>query len=760
MEQLKHSKHFHKSIKTTTITYLIVTVLPIIILSFVMQLWQADLRVPFAYDGDVISMSTWIKGVIDNGWYLHNDYVGAPFGLDLQDYPLVDSFNFLLIKIISILFPDYAIVLNLFYILTYVLITATAFFVFREFKISVFISIVFALLYAFQPYHFGRSILHLFLSSYYMIPLITLVILWIWYDESIFFVKSEKTGTFKFNLARRIPLLTITWCLITGSTGVYYAFFSCFFALVAGLSAFFQKKNQRSLISSLIVITLICSSVFFNIVPSLVYNYNHGSNPSFGQRSPIEADEYGLKAVHLLLPSNNHRIPQIRSFKQKYISAFPLNSENTLASLGIVGSFGFLFLLIIPVLNIKYNQFQKKIDLNNLAALNLSGLLFASIGGLGTFFNILISPQIRAYNRISIFIAFFSLLCVALIFENWRRQCIHKKKHQKKSKAYLSLILIATLVLGILDQTPTGFTYDAISTDYWQDKSFVKAIEKNLPANSMIFQLPYVPFPENPGVYQMNDYELFKGYLHSKKLRWSYGAMRGRHGDWHEWVSSQTLDEMLTAISAVGFKGIYIDGKGYPDGAEQLKNQLKKRLNVEPINSENQKIFFDLKKLNALYKSKYSAQEIENHKQILLNTLKVEWLDGFSGMEGDSSLNWHWASNKAKLLIDNPSNRPKDVTFNMSFATGWAEKSHIKIESDLFSDNLDVNMEAFPFTKKISVPPGKHIIKFTSDAKQVNAPGDPRKLFFRINNFKIIDQDEVLIKKVSKDLSLSMREQK
>src|SRR5437763_12389820 len=61
----------------------------LLVLTLVLQLWTADLRVPFLYGGDGLLFQALVKGVIEQGWYLHNARLGAPFGLDLHDFPLV-----------------------------------------------------------------------------------------------------------------------------------------------------------------------------------------------------------------------------------------------------------------------------------------------------------------------------------------------------------------------------------------------------------------------------------------------------------------------------------------------------------------------------------------------------------------------------------------------------------------------------------------------------------------------------------------------
>src|SRR5262245_37021544 len=55
--------------------------------AWVLKLWHADLSVPMYYQGDCLLVHTWIKGLVDNPWYLHNPRIGMPSGLDMHDFP-------------------------------------------------------------------------------------------------------------------------------------------------------------------------------------------------------------------------------------------------------------------------------------------------------------------------------------------------------------------------------------------------------------------------------------------------------------------------------------------------------------------------------------------------------------------------------------------------------------------------------------------------------------------------------------------------
>jgi len=151
-----------------------------IILAITLKLWHADLQVPFSYQGDALFTQLWIKGIIDNGWYLHQDRVGIPGGSDLHDFPMADNLHFGVLKLLSLFSSDTAVVYNCFCLLSFPLVLISSLAVLRQLGLASGIATVLALLYTFLPYHFLRGISgHVFLMSYFMIPPAVLVALWI-----------------------------------------------------------------------------------------------------------------------------------------------------------------------------------------------------------------------------------------------------------------------------------------------------------------------------------------------------------------------------------------------------------------------------------------------------------------------------------------------------------------------------------------------------------------------------------------------------
>ena len=235
--------------------------------------------------------------------------------------------------------------------------------------------------------------------------------------------------------------------------------------------------------------------------------------------------------------------------------------------------------------------------------------------------------------------------------------------------------------------------------------------------------------------------------------------MAGRNDNWHAWVSQQPLDELLTIIAAVGFKGIHMDRKNYLDTGKQIEAELKQKLGVEPIASLNGDfVFFNMEKFNATYRKKYSQQEIQAHREAALKPriVKLDWEDGFYPFESDTSGDWHWASNTAIWKFTNSKNTSKEITINMLLKTGDAGQSKLILQGNLFNESLTISNEPIQFTKTFSVPPGEHTIKFESDAKQFLS-GDTRSLFFAVVNFRLHENNGVDWQELSKSLADSMK---
>lgn len=553
------------------VTYFIAIILSIIIMIFTMELWKADFKIPFTYEGDGLSIAALFKGFIDNDSMIVNKFIGFPSYYSVLDTPTSDWLHILIARLITLLTNEYGLALNMFYLLTFPLTTITSLTVLLKFKFSSFSSILGSLLYTFIPYHFMRGENHLFLSAYYLVPLAIMLIIMIVMDEDIFFYPEENSYKFKFWNLKTLVIAIIS--LLIASSGVYYAYFSCFFLILAGLISSFRVNNIRNIISSIIIVFMIIVGCVINLTPYVLHNINSEGSISSVKRDLTESEIYGLKITQLILPVTGHRIDYLANKKDLYEQRAPLVNENGTATLGVIGSVGFL----ISLSYIYIGRNDKLIK--NIGLLNLGGVLLGSIGGFSTIVAFLLTDMIRSYNRISIFISFFSIIVVVHLLDKMYK----KFKFNKKIICVLSIFIIA---IGIYDQTSNRFIpkYKEISIQYNEDKEFINKIEESVEPESRILQLPYIPYPEEPSLYKMGYYDMLKPYLHSNQLYWSYGSMKGKENDlWLKEVSQKSPEELVEDISSKGFNGIFIDKYGYEN--EDEVNNIIERISAMGGNS-------------------------------------------------------------------------------------------------------------------------------------------------------------------------------
>jgi phosphoglycerol transferase len=553
--------------------------LSLVILLWALQLWKADLSVPLSYGGDGIYYQTLIKGMIDNGWYLHNDRLGRPGVMELGDFPISDGwFHYLVVKLLGWLVPDAAVVFNLFCLLTFPLVATSALFVLRRLGVSSGIAAVVALLFTFLPFHLLR-LGHLFLAAYYFVPLTVLVVVRL------------SQGRLPFGHSRSGTWGVLAVCVLTGMGGVYYALFTCFFLAVAGVARAWAVRSRRPLLEASGLACLTFTALLVTLAPSIHYRHTHGGNPERGRRSPCEAEMYGLKISQLVLPVFGHRIPRLHALAARYEDTAPLVNENKTAALGLVGAFGFFWLVARMLLR---RPRDGRDPANVLALLTVAAVLLATVGGLGTLLAYVSSPWLRGYNRISVYLGFFALAAVALLLEKARRRWARTPRKRLAFGGLLALLLVG----GLLDQTSAAMVppYAYYGRLYADDGDFARKIEVAVPAGSFVFQLPYGEFPEGLWTKKYADIDLMRPYLHTQRVGWSYGSLRGHSGArWARATAALPSRRMVEALAEAGASGIYIDRRAFKDRAAALERKLRWLLGPPAfVHASGQQVFFKI----------------------------------------------------------------------------------------------------------------------------------------------------------------------
>jgi len=590
---------------TNIIIYALIAASTLLFLTITMKLWQADLAVPFEYGGDTLATSEWVRSAMDNPWYLTNKYRGMPDGTEMHDYPMADNLHILIMKIFSFFSMNFALVMNVYFILTFLLAACISFYVFRKLGVTPPLAYAGGILFAFMPYHFVQGVCHVFLSGYYLIPLTVMVMLWVFNGELSFGRQSNAISENDPEKKKK-TVISLVVCILVPAAGIYYAFFACFFAIVSGAFRSVYEKKMAPMVTGGAIALLITIGGLFNISPTLIYSIQHGRNPEAIPRVMHETELYSLKISSMLMPISGHRITLLSNLKKQFVKETSFiyrfeNAEAEGASLGLIASAGFVFLILFFFIDyVRPGVLPVSDWLKYLSIFVMAALLITTVGSFNTFISILLRFKIRSYNRISIYIAFFSLFAVlvgvqylinyVLNSQSFRLRFNDEAKAKRISMAVVCFSSIILIGIGLFDQT--GYypvcDFNKAAEKYLHDKYYIAKIESMMPSGSMIYQLPYYPYPETIPPYRMELYDHFRGYLNSKSLRWSYGVIKGRPTDlWQRKVAGFPTEDMIKEIKSKGFTGLYININGYKDHAAALMKEVEAITKEKPLVSEN-----------------------------------------------------------------------------------------------------------------------------------------------------------------------------
>lgn len=531
-----------------------------------------DFEIYDGFGGDGIFGMAIVKSIQENGfsgiWF--NSRIGAPETAALIDYPVLGNVMVLLLWIISWFIKSTPAIMYIYLILTFVLDGLSMSFLLRKLGIRRVTAFVISALFSFAPHHFYRYLGHSSLINYMFVPIAIYLALYVieYFDEK------------KWKIALLAILLGLGY-------GYYYAFGLILIA-VAYFMRFVLIQEKKNIIKELWVIGIVLLTVLISLTPKSIYTLINGNNLEAGIRSWSEQEIYGLKIINLLLPVTYSRVGFLKSLTDEYVSKAQLVTENVYASMGIIASIGFVVLCIAFIISFigkkRPNEDGREWRLiDYLAFSTITFLLCSTIGGFGEIFNWAVTSQIRCWNRSSIVLTALALIMMAVL--------MNKVESRKKNMSYV--VCSVVLVIGLYDQVmicSANWQAGARQTQEVYEEYFEK-VEANLPEKGMVYQLPFLNFPEAGAINNVGDYKLFAGYLFTDKLRWSYGGVRGRNNAARELNIDNGMSYLfLKGIREAGFDAVYIDLDGYGDGGVQILS-FYDSLGVEPIVSADAKLY-------------------------------------------------------------------------------------------------------------------------------------------------------------------------
>lgn len=605
-----------------------------------LRLWEANLRVPFVYNAtdrpplayapDAPYYLMLAKGLVDHGSYLRIQNLGWPFSLQLYDNPESgDNLQLALLRGLGFFLRDAVLTTNVYYLLTFVAVSLAAWFVLRRLGVSRLVAAVVAILYSFLPYHFARGEAHLLLSGYFMVPIATLLILQVLSDDPPFTVRRDSPESrWRLALWSRRALPWFLACAALGSTGPYYAFFAVLLLAAAVGVDLVARRSWRRAAGGAVAAGIVLVVLLLNLSPSFLYWGSHGLNKKAIPRGISETEVNGLRISQLVMPRIDHRISAFADAQRKSDRFSPVATSERGQQLGLVGALGFVGLLVFTLsrlLRRRGNDESRgppplgtRAEVGKrLGLLTIVAVVVATVSGIALIISALGVRYIRSYNRLSVFIAFFALIAVAFALD-W---VVARVPRWHGRGVVAAAVCVAVLAVGVFDQTSSADIpdYKALERAWNSDDVFMHGIERDLGKGAAVFEMPYVFFPEAGRIVGTGPYDQVRGWLHADSLRWSWGSVRGRDGDWQGALVRLPAPTALDALTAVGFTGLMIDRAGYEDYGARIEAEYTSTLGQQPqVSTDGRLVFYDLRAWARDLHARLTAAQIDTLRRVTL----------------------------------------------------------------------------------------------------------------------------------------------
>lgn len=495
--------------------------------------------------------------------YQVSTHYGFPGGMNPNLFPGLDITQNSIAAVLSWIFGDPFIGLNVLALLSFPLTAALALVAFRLVGLTGWWAIALSLSYTFLPYHWGRLLGHTYLGTMY--AAVTGVILALIIGQG---------GLSASKATRKIWWVTGALVIVTAWSNVYYAAFGLLLMASALLFRVLRGDGWRDLLRGAIPLVATFGTVLIGFIPSLIARASEPGVVQLGSRFAYDSVALAGNLSMLLLPAPVSQLPYMGYYNaaaRGLIDEAPALenvSETNFGSWVIL--VGLIFLLVWWIAR-KRSAMGTPMDLQLVVLLLIITLLFFIPWGINALVAEFISAQIRAWNRLVPTLALLILLGIAVAI---RCSLLRRAPWQWLIPAIVTVVIVVEQVIPY--RAVYLRTIDVCEENTVWAQEYAQDVNAVLPESCAVAQFPYMAYPENGTIKpELIDYEHFWHSLLNRERDFSYGAVRMSE-------AGEVLADTDLPLSArdverlrdLGFCGVHVDLRGIrkPNRAEALEN--------------------------------------------------------------------------------------------------------------------------------------------------------------------------------------------
>lgn len=514
----------------------------------------ASWRLPTSYSGDAHEILARVQAAAEGDIWPGKSQVitrlGAPFGAHWNGYPTPDKLLMLTVGGLSRLVGLFPAV-NLGLLFAQVSAALAFYLVARWLRARWEWAVMGALLFAFTYSTFQRGLAHFSLLFTWTVPL-GLFAVWL------------VAGSRRLEWRRPGAIACLGAAVALGAHNPYNLFFWLQLMGWALVAQWFGSRRRANLQIGLAALGL-GLAVFAVMHVEVWLHVNEPEGSPLLVRNYGGTERYALKPVEMVIPPKIHRWEPLAFLGSRYARWSDWRGEEFQPYLGLAGILGLAWIGAVTARRIFAHRTLPG------QALSLAWLAaYSSIGGVTNLLAFFAGLQVfRATNRVGIYLSgivlFFLVVRLSRATAGWPR-------------GWRVGVALLAAALGIMDQVPRGTTAaqaQEIAAGVVSDQALGREMEAVLPAGAMLFQLPVQGFPEVTPPGRLTDYELFRPYLTTRTLRFSYGAAKLRaRSRWQRDLEHASTAVLVRRLEEYGFAALYLNRKGFEDGADRILREL------------------------------------------------------------------------------------------------------------------------------------------------------------------------------------------
>jgi hypothetical protein len=611
-----------------------------------LKVWQWRPGDPIDLTGDSISGLAQIKDLLDHGWPSSNPDLGAPFHQDASWFPYADQLHlFLTGKVVGLFSNNPFTVSAIYFFLGFPLAALSMYWLARQRHLGRAGSVVAGVLFSILPGH-QTMFEHLWLASYWVVPLGMWLVLRFAMGEPLFRVNVAWRDPISRRPALLLNLTTAFCVLCIAIGGIYYAAFTLLLLAVIALVRLVATRDRATVLKGALLLFAI-GAVSLTALASVAAGQDKSALVTApAQRDFSQSEQLAGKLMDLILPWIHHRVNVLQYLTATYNSRTTPTLEEP--ALGVIALAGVVALLVIMMSTLIPQRVKPaNRELGVFALLALAAISFFIIGGLGSLFALFVTPQIRTWSRIFVIIGLFGLLAVG----RW----VTVLGHRNRILGFLAAT--ALIAIGVLDQTNPALApdYKSLRTEVADLTTFSQSTQTKVGSGCSVFQLPVVPYPENPPVHDMTDYAHLRPYLTSSSLRWSYGAFRGTSlADWQLALPQKSTPALVDDLVATGFCAVEVDRAGFADRGASLSSEFTALLG-KPISTttEGRLVAWDLRQARDALTARVGVEQVTATGDLVLHPVLVYSDQGAYTVQQDNQTPYQWTGPSPEIDVHN-----------------------------------------------------------------------------------------------------------